>query len=300
MVQKRTALEWDDLRFALLLARDGSVRAAARTLGVSHTTVLRRIDTLERAVGVKLFERRPDGYAVTIAGQDVYDTARNLEEVIGALERRVEGRDLRPTGNVLITCPDALLSSLFPVVRELSEAYPEIRITVDAGTTFRALERREADIALRIAGAPSDELVGTRLGFVATGLYGSRTYLEGRNTDNLEALDWVSFEESSSFVFEQWRKTHAPSSRVALRVTTPWAVRDAVNADIGVAIYPRLAGDDEPRWKRIRALPKELGAPLWLLTHRDLRTTARVRVVRDAIAKRFSRWKARLTEPPPA
>jgi DNA-binding transcriptional LysR family regulator len=297
MVQKQTTLEWDDLRFALLLARDGSVRGAARTLAVSHTTVLRRIASLEEAVGVRLFERRRDGYALTVAGQDVYDTARSLEDVIGALERRVEGRDVRPTGEVTMTCPDPLLSLVLPMVRELGAAYPDIRITIDAGATYRALERREADLALRIADEPTGDLVGLRLGFVGTAIYGAKSYLEGRKTDDLEALDWVTFEAGSRALFERWRESHAPASRVALRASTPWAIRDGVTAGLGVAIYPRVSGDDEPTWRRIRLLPRGAGAPLWLLTHRDLRTTARVRVVRDFIAKRFARWKNRLAEP---
>src|SRR6185436_1446139 len=106
---KTNHLDWEDLRSALHLARSGSVRRAARALGVSHSTVLRRLAALEATTRVRLFERKPDGYELTPAGQDVFDTARDLEEGVAALERRVAGRDLRLSGTVRVTLPDPFL-----------------------------------------------------------------------------------------------------------------------------------------------------------------------------------------------
>lgn len=282
-----TTLAWDDLRFALSLARGGAVRSAARALGVSHSTVLRRLAALERSVGARLFERRPDGWALTAAGQDVCETAEALEDVVAGLERRVEGRDLRPAGPVRVTLPDPLLPPLLPIFRELRAACPDIEVTLDGGAVYRDLAQREADLALRIAASPPPELVGRRLGWVETGVYASRAYLAAlpakRRTD-LAALDWIGFEQGSSMLFEAWRAANVPGARIALRATTPWAQRDAVSAGLGAAIVPCMAGDAEPEWQLVRALPREVGAPLWILSHADLRTTARVRLVRDHLA----------------
>ncbi len=291
MVQKRTTLEWDDLRFALFLARDGSVRRAARALGVSHSTVLRRLASLESNIGVRLFERRPDGYALTSAGQDVFETAKDLEDGVSALERRAFGRDLRPAGPVRITLADALVPPLLPLFQELRAAYPDIDVTVDAGTGYRDLAQREADLALRIAREPPAELVGRRVGLVTTGVYGSRAYLAKQRKKGLASLDWIGFEAGSTMLFETWRTTNVPAARVVLRVTTAWAMRDAVAAGVGVAVVARICGDAEPDWQLVHALPDDVAAPLWVLSHRDLRTTARVRLVRDFLADALTKRK---------
>src|SRR5690349_13246117 len=115
-------LDWDDLRTALSLGRAGSIRKAARALGVSHSTVLRRLHALEGAVGVQLFVDKGDGYEATPAGQDVFETASSLEEAVTNLERRVGGHDLRLTGPVRVTVPDPFAPLLFPIFSEFSRA----------------------------------------------------------------------------------------------------------------------------------------------------------------------------------
>ncbi len=296
MVQKQTTragshLNWDDLRVALALARAGSVRAAARSLGVSHSTVLRRLQELEAAAGVRLFERVAERYELTGAGQDVFDTAQELEDVVVALERRVEGRDLRLSGPIRVTLPDPLLPAMLPIFKRFGETYPEIDTTLSVRLEYVDLAQREADVALRIAGAPPPDLVGRRVVDIACAVYGSKRYLEKRTTKNLERLDWVGWPVSSSMGFAQWMKKHAPQARVAVRLESSWAIRDAVDADVGVALLPCALGDARPHWHRLRAVP-EMTTPLWILTHRDLRATARVRVLRDALWSEISAEKA--------
>jgi DNA-binding transcriptional LysR family regulator len=281
--RKTDHLDWDDLRTALFLARSGSVRRAARALGVSHSTVLRRIATLEAGTGVRLFERKPDGYEVTPAGQDVFDTSRDLEDLVLSLERRVQGRDLRLTGPVRVTLPDPFLPLVMSIFHRFGQEHPDIDVTVASSTTFVDLAHRQADIALRIAGEPPPDLVGRRLCMAGVGIYGSAKYLARKKTRDLEALDWVGWDVDSEMAIAQWMKKELPRARVAVRLTSSWAIRDAVSADLGVAILPCAQGESEPRWRRVR-LVKEIGAPMWILTHRDLRTTARVRVLREFLA----------------
>ncbi|HEY3496905.1 MAG TPA: LysR family transcriptional regulator [Polyangiaceae bacterium] len=291
MVENQTKLNWDDLRVALALARAGSVRAAARALHVSHSTVLRRLQELESAAGVRLFERTPEKFALTNAGQDVFDTARELEEVVLALERRVEGRDQRLSGPIRVTLPDPLLPSLLPVFKRFAEAYPEIDMTLAVGVEYLDLAQREADVALRIAAEPPVDLVGRRVASVACAIYGSRRYLEGRSTRKLERLDWIGWPRTSAMSLAQWMSEHVPSARVALRLDSSWAIRDAVEAAVGVALFPCAVGDARSDWKRVRLVP-EVVAPLWILTHRDLRATARVRALRDHL------WEALVEQRP--
>jgi DNA-binding transcriptional LysR family regulator len=278
------AIGWDDLRVALFLGRGGSVRRTARVLGVSHSTVLRRIAQLERDTGVRLFERKPGGYELTPAGQDVFDTARDLEQIVVGLERRVHGRDARLSGPVRVTLPDPLLPMLLADFFAFGRAYPEIELTLAVGTGIVDLAQREADIAIRFVAEPPAELVGRRVADSAVGIYGAKAYLARRKTHDLEALDWVGWEAGSRMAFAQWMDQHVPRARVAVRVSAGWALTDAVDAGFGVAIAPCALGEIRKAWKRIRLLP-EIGAPMWILTHRDLRTTARVRVLRDFLAE---------------
>jgi DNA-binding transcriptional LysR family regulator len=273
-------LSWDDLRTALAIAREGSVRRAARSLGVSHSTVLRRLRDLEGATGVRLFEKKAEGYETTPAGQDVFDTASELEEVVLGLERRVAGRDLRLSGEVRLTLPDPFAPLLFPILGEFAEAHPGIEVTIALGTDYADLAHRAADVAVRIASDPPADLVGHRVCVAGVGVYGSSDYLARRASTRLDALDWIGWAPESEMAFARWMRAHVPSARVALRVSAGWGLREAVDAGAGVALVPCALGDTRQNWRRIALVP-EAATPLWVLTHRDLRTTARVRVLRD-------------------
>jgi DNA-binding transcriptional LysR family regulator len=272
--------KWDDLRVALALARAGSVRKAARDLGVSHSTILRRLHALEQAAGVRLFEPRPDGYEVTPAGQDVFDTAVELEETVIGLQRRVAGSDLRLSGPVRVTLPDPFAPVLVPILGDFSRAHPGIDVTLLLGTVFVDMAHREADVAVRVAPDPPPDLIGHRVCMAGVGIYGSRSYLEGRSARRLDELDWVGWAGDSQMFFARWTRDNVPPERIVLRVSAGWGLREALDADTGVAIVPCALGENRRNWKRIDLLP-DAAAPLWVLTHRDLRTTARVRVLRD-------------------
>lgn len=283
-------LNWDDLRIVLSIARSGSIRKAARTLRVSHSTVLRRLREIEAATRVRLFERKLDGYEATAAGQDVFDTACEVEDVVLGLERRVAGRDLRLSGSVRVTLADHFFPLLAPAFQDFARLHPGIELTLEIGAGYSDLAHRAADVAIRIASEPPPELVGRRLATAAVGVYGSRDYLEQRSIKQLDALEWIGLEVDSSMSFAQWMRAHVPKARIALRVSANWALREAVEAGVGVALLPCALGDLQPGWRRVTLL-RDVAAPLWILTHKDLRTTARVRVVRDFVTEVVVRHK---------
>lgn len=280
---RKLPLCWDDLRVALALGRARSVRAASRALGVSHSTVLRRLESLERSTGAQIFDRGKSSWELTAAGQDVFDSAGELEAIIVGLERRVEGRDLRLAGPVRVSMPAPVLSVLAPDLLRFSAAHPHIELTTTVSERFVDLALREADIALRVSPRPTPSLVGRRLAMTASAIYGTKRYLEGRSLRDLDQLDWVTHPSESSLPFAKWFNENVPNAHVVLRADTLGAIRTAVDADAGVAILPcALAplGD----YRMVRRLP-ELDAPLWVLTHEDLRSKARLRACRDFIAE---------------
>jgi len=283
-------LSWDDLRTALCLAERGSVRSAARALGVSHSTVLRRVAALEGRTAVRLFERKPEGYELTAAGQDVFETGRAVDELIVALERRVAGRDLRLSGPIRVTLPDPFLPFLLPIFREFGKAHPDIGVTLSVGVGYADLAHREADVAIRTTSDPPAELVGRRVADAGVAVYGSKRYLARRSADDLESLDWIGWEEGSDMAFARWMQHNVPRARVALRVNTSWVISEAIDADMGVALLPCAVGGVRKGWRKIRELPR-VSAPLWILTHQDLRTAARVRALRDHLAAAISKQR---------
>lgn len=288
---KTDHFDWSDLRIALALGEEGSVRAASRALGVSHSTVLRRLHALERGVGTELFVERGRGYEATPAGKDVLATASQMSESIHGLERRIAGRDVALAGEVRVTLPDPFAPALVPLLEGIGRAHPGLELTIGLSTAYADMAHRAADVAVRTASAPPPELVGRRVGSAGVGIYGSTDYLAGRDARDLESLDWVGWEKGSTMWFASWMERHVPRARVALRVTAAWGLREGVDAGAGVAIVPCALGEGRPNWRRIKLVP-EGTTPLWVLCHRDLRNAARVRVVREELAAAIRARKA--------
>jgi len=142
--------DWDYLRVALAVHRTGSMQAAADALELDRSTVLRRLETLETQLGVRLFDRRSDGCTVTVSGKDVIVTAEGIEQSMTALTHKLVGGEGREEGKVVVTVPEFFATKiLIPSLPRLRKAYPDITVEVDSGHQFRNLARGEADIALR-------------------------------------------------------------------------------------------------------------------------------------------------------
>jgi DNA-binding transcriptional LysR family regulator len=213
----------------------------------------------------------------------VFDTGGALEEIVLGLERRVAGRDLRLSGPVRITLPDPFLPFVLPILREFGDEHPDIAVTVAVDVGSADLAHPEADVALGVAREPPPDLVGRRLADAAVGVYGAASYVARAAGKALEELDWVGWDADSSMAFAGWMREHVPPARVRLRLTTAWAIRDAVDAGVGVGVFPCASAPPAPGWRLVHRL-REAAAPLWILTHRDLRTTARVRMLRDHLS----------------
>src|SRR5687767_14368201 len=143
-------MDWDDVRHFLALARTGSVRAAGARLGVSHSTVARRVEALETRLGVKLFDRCRDGYLLTDAGHEVVAGAERVEREMASLERGVAGQDARLEGPVRVTCTDPFIARiLVRALADFCEHHPGIELALDADARNLDLAKREADIAVR-------------------------------------------------------------------------------------------------------------------------------------------------------
>jgi len=289
-------MEWDDLRVVLAVFREGTLSGAARRLGVTHSTVFRRLGAIEEQIGARLFERFRDGYVPTPAGETAAEAAARLEDEVLTLERRLSGQDLRPSGVVRITTTDTLGTILMRHLPAMRAVHPEIQFEVAISNAMANLSRREAEIAIRPTPEPPEILVGRRVADIAHAIDGSKAYLSRRQEKELSAHDWIALDDAlASTVIGRWIRENLRAAHITCRVDALPALRDAALAGLGLALLPCYLGDPAPGLCRLaQKTMTEPWSALWLLTHDDLRRTARIRATLDFLAKAFASERALL------
>ncbi len=275
--------DWNDLRYFLAIARAGSLAGAARALRVNHSTVFRRLNALESAAGVRLFERLPQGYELTEAGEEMFSSAAQVHELMDALERRLVGRDYRLGGTIRLTTTDTLAAHfLHPHLQRFRARYPGIVLELVTDNVLFDLSKREADVALRPADNPPPHLVGRDLARVAWAVYGSPDYLGGRQTlrgsADLAGHSIIAGDDGlASVPAVRWLRAQVPDQAIVYRASSFSAQLAAARFGIGLALLPCVLGDPTPDVERVLGPIEALTTGLWLLTHADLRDTARIR-----------------------
>lgn len=279
-------LPWTDLQHVLAVAEHGSLASAARALGVNHTTVLRRVRALERRLGVRLFDHLRTGYALTTAGEELAAAARQMQDTAHAVERRLLGKDLRITGTVRVTTTDTLAVTLMPAaLAKLQGVHPEIRLELTTATALANLSKRDADVAVRPTVQPPAHLVGRRVAEVAFALYGAPAYLSRVPAKrDLARHTWLAPDDSlATTTIARWMSRELAGVRPVLRADTLTALAHAALAGHGLVALPCYLGDSLRGLRRARGVIAEMKAQLWVLTHEDLRSAARIRAVTDGL-----------------
>lgn len=288
-------LDWNDLRYVQAIARAGNIADAAEALRMHQSTVFRRLNAIEKDLGVRLFERFSTGYVATSAGEEFCQTAERIEADILKLDRKINGQDMRPSGVIRVTTNDILLKLLTPGFAALRQAYPEIELEVMVSAEVFNLAKRDADIAIRMTKQPPELLVGRRVGKIALAVYASKGYLKTHpNLNNLSNHDWIGFDESLVNPDASWLKQAFPNIRFCYRINTCTGLLAAVKEHLGLAILPCYAADREPDLVQVHPPIAELQKDLWILTHEDLRYVARVQAFIDFIASALAPQRALL------
>lgn len=277
-------MDWDDIKLFLALMRTGTVRAAAARLGVSHSTVARRIEAMERGLAVRLFDRLPTGYALTSVGDDMLMVAEGVENELDALERRILGLDSQLAGDIRVTMLDVLATKLLmPHLAEFTQKYPDIDLEVEVTYEAVDLDKREADIALRFARNPPEHLIGRRLVTCATAAYASQDYIDNHDFRDPNATRWIGFGARNPF--PNWvKESEFPDIPVRGKFVSLLVQLEACKAGMGIGMIPCFLGEPEPTLRRLSLGERNPNFELWLLTHRDMRTNARIRVFSEFIA----------------
>jgi DNA-binding transcriptional LysR family regulator len=289
------ALDWTSLRHFLELARTGSLSRAARALGVDRNTVARRVSALEAELGLPLFERGPQGWTRTPAGEELAALASRVEEDVLAVARRADAHDPAPAGTVRLTTATHLSAHLLvPALPALRARHPAVVLEIAADQRTFDLTKREADLALRM-GRPRDAgLVTRKLSDVAYRLYASRAYLSGRRAAvDLREDVFVTFDESlASTPQERWLRSLG-EPRVAFRCNSTASLVAAARAGVGVAVLPCFVAEGD---RELLALdgPEPARHELWMLVHHDLRRTPRVKAVIEWVDELVARARPAL------
>ncbi len=294
--QPADRFDWDDLRVFLAIYRQQTVRSAAKTLGVSHSTTFRRIANLETKLGARLFDRTPEGFILTAAGERALEHAERIEGDVIGLERDVFGQDTRLAGPIRITLPPPIAQFLvMPHLVEFGRLYPEIEIEMESTYAFTDLSRRDADIAIRVSRAPDDYLVGRRLPDMAEAVYATPEYVARHTfTGDDPTARWIGWRDKEKV--PNWiKKSNYPRCQTHWRLPNMLVQLEAAKAGLGMGIVSCFIGDMEPTLMRVP--PGELyqSMPGWVLTHPDLRTTERVRVCVRFLVEAINSHEALIT-----
>lgn len=289
--------DWNDLRYFIAVAREGSTLAAGRALRVSQTTVARRIAALEDAIGFPLFEKRQAGYVLTPAGQDLLTKAQLVETSANAFSEAAAAQSRDVKGTVKITTEEVYaITILAPLLRELHERYPEILIELDTSQQVRDLGAGEADISLRSTKGANQGagLVGRQLCIDDWALYCSRDYAARhsvpRHVAELKQHAFIGGGGGNLWIhYQSWLQTLGLESNVAMHHATSGGLLSGVRSGFGIAVLPCVVADADP--DLVRCLPPRgnHGRVLWLFTHDRCRHTPRVRAVIDFLYERLSR-----------
>lgn len=271
-------MNWDDVRYFLALAREGSVNRAGRVLGVNHTTVARRITALEADLGTRLFDRTRGGYTLTAPGESMRAQALVMEDAAHALERDVFGRDQALSGPLTLTASYLVMTPLIvPHLPRFRAQYPDIDLSLETTISLTNLDAREADLAVRLSPAPPSHLVGRRVLPFEHGVYGSAAYVEAlaAGTDTPRALFYGPTKTTPD-----WVRFYVPDAPIALRTDSADSKLAAVRAGIGLAYLPCFLADVDPDLRRVRMDLTSLDWHFWVLSHPDMKSSARVKAGR--------------------
>jgi DNA-binding transcriptional LysR family regulator len=280
--------QWDDVRFFLEVSRHGSLSGAARALRVDHATVGRRIAAFEEQLGSKLFDRTPEGLAITAAGQAILRHCEAMESGAASVERLVAGHDARLSGRVRVATTEGLAHALIvPALATLAREHAQLQLEVIASPASLDITRRQADIAVRFGRPRDPDVICRKLGDCGFALYGAASQLAAPRTPD---RDRSSVPTAVSYLgAPTWHSDALGGARLALLTNSPFVQLEAVARGIGIGLFPCFLGDSNPELERRSGGEPPEPRAVWMVIHRDLRRVAKIRLIADAIADAFHR-----------
>ncbi|WP_400770771.1 LysR family transcriptional regulator [Methylosinus sporium] len=295
---KMQNLNWDDLRYIIVVSRTGRLAKAARQLHVDETTIARRVARVERALGSRLFERANGQLLLTEMGQEVLRHAEQIEISVCGIKSVATGLDDRAAGTVRLTSVALIMNRiLMPALPEFLQAHPQLQLHLVSEPRNLDLGNREIDIAVRFARPEQDyRLVARRICELPYGVFGA----VGSSTAK---LPWVTYEESlSALPLARWLAEavkQEPDLGPGLIVNDSDLAMNAVHAGLGRSLMPICVGDHDQGLVRLSGAEPVLTRDLWLLVRSDLKRLARIKLVIEWIERVFAELEARCSKQAP-
>ena len=272
-------MNWDDIKFVKALAAARTLEAAGTDMHVAPSTVFRRLNRIEKELGLNLFTRDRRGYHLTTAGEEMARLAEDMDLRVAETARKLARHDLSPSGMVRLTTTDTLAPLVIDHLPELQASHPEIRLELVVNSNRLSLGRREADIALRPSNNPPETLVGRNLGQIRYGVWA--------RADLTEDAPWIGYDSDGSLIpAAGWVQDQKPEI-ITLTCNNLTAMTEAARQGMGRAAIPDFMAARAGGMVRQQPLPADRWTSLWLLTHADLKTLPRISAVMNWLDNRL-------------
>lgn len=274
--------DWQDFHYFSVLARAGSLSAAARELGVDHATIGRRVAALERALALRLVDRLPRRSTLTPEGVAIAELVARMAGTVQAIERRAHGLTASVSATVRISAPPAVAARLIaPHVVDFHRAHPGITLVLSGAAHNVALDRGEAELAVRMTKPEEPDLIARRIGVMRFGLYATPGHAA------LPAEDWtfIGYDAALDHVTQQvWLRTLLGGRPIVFQASDLFGQQEAARAGLGAVVLPCFMGDDDSSLIRLTVNPAPPTRDLWLTTYPDLKRSPAIRTVMTFVA----------------
>ncbi len=288
-------LDWNDLKFFLSVAKAGTLSAASSELGVSISTVSRRIGAMETALQVKLFRSRQGGYDLTPAGQELVVPAERAQAQMRLFQRTACEKDDQEAGTVRIVAPELLGNDiLLPAISALQHTFPDIRVELHSSVTSVRLTGEYADIVIRLVRPEQGNYLQRKIGKIRFGLYASENYFRhnGKPHHLLDLyhhriIGWT--DDLQNLLMARWLVSSCPGLQPALELSSFAAHLAASRLGMGIALIPDFAAA-EYHLARVLGEEVEMSAELWILTQIESASSPRIQIVRDELIRALARF----------
>ena len=284
------SFDWNQTRAFLATVEEGSLSAAARALGLTQPTLSRQVACLEEELGVILFERNRRNMTLTQSGLELIEYAREMGESAMRISLAATGQSQAIEGDVSITAPDLFSTYTLPkIVEKIRNKAPGINIEVISSNVVHDLTKREADIAIRHERPEQPELIAKLVGNTTGHFYASKDYLEQLEhpitLDVINKADFVGHDSVEWFLpILNSFGLQLTAENFKVMTSSGVTLLELVKQGLGVSVFYRHVADLNPKLQQV--LPEcSIPVPIWLITHKELRTNLRIRMVYDILAE---------------
>lgn len=272
---------WDDLRYVLAVAEQGTLSGAARSLGVNHSTVLRRVSSFEEKKGVQVFERTGTGYILTPESRHLLTALRAINEQVSGLDRAIAKQGLELDGPVRITTSDSIAAAgLTRYVATFQAEHPDTTVDLNITNSNVDFSQLDADITIRPGRSLSPELVGERACDLLMHVYAAPHYQARHRGRNYGDHRWLGVGPPiAATLVGDWQQQNLAEADIVLKSNSFVGLLQVAETGLGIALLPCFMGDPSPHLVRATAFPETLSTSIWVATHKDMIGSAKVQSI---------------------